>query len=120
MFCQKCGKEIDDAAVVCPNCGVPTENYHKEQQQPNVVINNSNSNVNSVDGLVSPKSRMVTFLLALFLGELGIHRFYVGKIGTGILWLCTLGVFGIGWLVDTIMAGVGAFRDSYGRPIKNW
>ena len=50
---------------------------------------------------VSDKSRTVVFLLAFFLSELGIHRFYMGKIGTGILWLLTDGLFTIGWLKPT-------------------
>ncbi|NLA05843.1 MAG: TM2 domain-containing protein [Firmicutes bacterium] len=66
----------------------------------------------------SPKSKMVALLLCFFLGYLGIHRFYVGKIGTGILWLITLGFLGIGELVDLIMIIVGSFTDSEGRVLK--
>ena len=122
MYCQKCGKEIDDSAIVCPNCGVPTSNYHQTQQQPNIVINNSNTNTN-VNGFgvgISPKSRLVALLLCFFLGVLGIHRFYVGKIGTGLIWMLTLGLGGIGVLVDFILILLGAFRDKYGLVIKNW
>lgn len=114
MFCAKCGQEIDDAAVVCPHCGVQTANM-QAQQQPQVIITNTNTNVNG--DLVSPKSKIVALLLAIFLGYLGIHRFYVGKIGTGIIWLLTAGVFGIGWVVDIIWIIIGGFKDSYGRRL---
>ena len=63
----------------------------------------------------SPKSRLVAFLLCFFLGELGIHRFYVGKVGTGLLWLFTAGFLGIGTLVDFIMILCGAFKDKEGK-----
>lgn len=68
---------------------------------------------------VSPKSKLVAALLCFFIGGLGVHRFYVGKIGTGILWLLTFGLFGIGTLVDFIMILVGSFKDGAGLPIKN-
>jgi hypothetical protein len=69
---------------------------------------------------ISPRSRLAALLLCFFLGALGIHRFYVGKIGTGILWLITLGFLGIGALIDFIMIIVGAFRDKEGRPLTRW
>ena len=69
---------------------------------------------------VSEKSRTVTLLLCIFLGYLGIHRFYAGKAGTGVLWLLTGGVFGIGWIVDIIMVATGNFTDKTAKFIKTW
>ena len=67
----------------------------------------------------SPKNWIVTLLLCFFFGYLGIHRFYVGKIGTGILMLLTGGGFGIWLLIDFIIILVGSFTDNEGLPIKN-
>ena len=66
----------------------------------------------------SNKSRLVVTLLAFFLGGLGVHRFYVGKIGTGILMVITFGGFGIWSLIDLIMIILGKFTDKDGNLIK--
>ena len=70
--------------------------------------------------MASEKNRTVALLLCIFLGGFGIHRFYVGKVGTGIIWLLTGGVFGIGWLVDLIMIIVGSFTDKGGNFVSEW
>lgn len=66
---------------------------------------------------ISEKNHTTVLLLGIFLGWLGIHRFYVGKTGTGILWLLTGGVFGVGWLVDVVWLLGNCFDDWSGAPI---
>jgi TM2 domain-containing membrane protein YozV len=68
--------------------------------------------------MVSEKGFVPTLLLCFFLGMFGVHRFYVGKIGTGLLQLLTLGGLGIWNFIDFIMIAVGNFRDKQGNPIK--
>lgn len=68
----------------------------------------------------SPKSRLAATLLCFFLGVLGIHRFYVGKVGTGLIQLLTGGGLGIWVLIDFIMILVGTFRDKEFRVLSNW
>ena len=65
----------------------------------------------------SQKSKGAALVLCVLLGYMGIHRFYVGKIGTGILWLLTLGCFGIGWIVDIVMLCCNKFADKSGAII---
>jgi len=69
---------------------------------------------------VSARSRLVALLLCFFLGTLGVHRFYVGKIGTGILMLITLGGLGIWVLIDLILILAGTFSDHEGRRVFRW
>lgn len=66
----------------------------------------------------SPKNLLVATLLCFFLGGLGVHRFYVGKVGTGILQLLTAGGLGIWWLIDFIMLLCQAFKDSDGYTLR--
>ena len=65
----------------------------------------------------SNKSWLVTFLLCWFCGAWGVHRFYVGKVGSGVLQLLTLGGLGIWTLVDWIMIICGKFKDGNGGMI---
>ena len=60
------------------------------------------------------KSKVVALILTIFLGELGIDRFYLGYIGTGILKLITCGGFGIWWLIDLIMIATGKLKPKDG------
>ena len=70
-------------------------------------------------GAISEKGFVPMILLCFFLGGLGVHRFYAGKTGTGILMLLTFGGFGIWTIVDFIMIVTGNFTDGDGRPVKS-
>ena len=130
--CPTCGAPLENGT--CGYCGyqekpaAPSPSFNTPQAgqpyvQPQIVINNQTVqsqpvySQNIVPG-ISRKSKMVALLLCIFLGGLGIHRFYVGKVGTGILYLLTGGLFGIGWIVDIIMIAIGAFKDHFDLPLR--
>lgn len=112
----------------CEYCGYKeaapsyTATAAQQAQQPvyqsQVIINNQPVQPTGVVMGVSRKNRIVALLLCIFLGTLGAHRFYVGKIGTGILYLFTMGLFGIGWVIDIVLIAVGAFKDQFDLPLK--
>lgn len=67
---------------------------------------------------MSLKSKWVAFFLCLFFGFWGVHRFYVGKIGSGVLYFCTFGLMFCGWIVDLILILTDHFFDKYNRPLQ--
>jgi len=71
-----------------------------------------------MDEQKSPKGFVPALILCILLGGLGVHRFYVGKVVTGILMILTLGGLGIWTLIDLIRIAVGSFKDRNGLPIK--
>ncbi len=122
-FCRHCGGVIPADAVVCTKCGRQVEQISQNPNGQNVVINNINNNTNGgfyTNEPVSPKNQGIALVLAAcgFVGLGGLHRFYSGKIGSGLLWFFTYGFFGIGTIVDLIHIAQGKFRDSNGLPIK--
>ena len=84
------------------------------------VFPNGKPRLDAAGNEVSEKSRLAAALLCWFLGVIGIHRFYVGKVGTGILMIVTLGGLGIWVLVDFIMILMGNFKDKEEKPLINW
>jgi len=72
------------------------------------------------ESAISPRSRGVALATGVVLGLFGGHRFYAGKIATGVLQLCTLGGLGLWWLYDMILVTAGEFTDSEGRRISRW
>ena len=123
-FCIHCGRQITDDTAFCPYCG------EKQTGMPNHDGQFGFGGANNWQStyFVSPKSKVVTALLCFFLGGLGIHRFYVGKISSGLamMFLTVFGfvlylpliVVGIWSLVDFIIIICGYFKDGQGLLIK--
>ena len=105
VFCPKCGTQHN--RKFCPECGTPAPDLGQTQQQPQpqqqapIIINNTNTNTNIVRG-GHEKNKWVALLLCFFFGFAGAHKFYEGKIGMGVLYFFTVGLFGIGVIVDFI------------------
>ncbi|MGM0607197.1 MAG: NINE protein [Candidatus Muiribacteriota bacterium] len=100
-FCSSCGYEFRGGENCCPKCGkVINENKILKQEL--------NTNW------------LITLLIAIFLGEFGVHRFINGKIGTGLLMLITFGGCGIWWLVDIILIATEQFTDANEIPVKRY
>ena len=110
-FCKFCGGRIPMDAVVCTICGRQVEELRQAQPmmgqgQPQVIINNNNNNNNNNNFGMMPgkmKDKWVAFLLCFFFGWFGAHRYYEGKIATGILYLFTFGLGGLGVLIDLLL-----------------
>jgi hypothetical protein len=106
VYCQHCGAAMDPQDRFCRKCG--WDSTGQVRQAPAVPAN------------VSEKKRLAAALLCIFLGWLGVHRFYAGKVGTGLLWLFTVGLLGLGVIADLILILAGEFKDSEGRKIYVW
>ena len=126
-FCKDCLVEVK-GRMYCKNDlgNVLDEAKHTSAGQPTINITNSNDSVNTntqnmMGGFFGAprKSRTVALILCLlgFLGFGGIHRMYVGKVGSGVLHFLTGGVCLIGTIIDLISILSGGFRDSYGQPL---
>jgi hypothetical protein len=103
-YCPKCGHELLSVGDYCSQCGLPIPPDERLYDEPDA----------------SPRSRLVALLLCVLLGYFGIHRFYVGKIATGVIWLLTGGLFGVGYIIDIIVIAVGNFTDIDGNRLVFW
>lgn len=112
-FCPYCGTE---AAMPAPKAETPVIHVHLEQ--PAVQARTERVYIErTVQPRKSELSRLVMLLLFLFLGALGVHRFYQGRFGMGVLYLLTGGLCGVGLIVDFFIILVGNPKDKYGLPI---
>lgn len=109
-FCKYCGCKIPFEAIICTQCGCQVEELKGNNYDPNVVINNNNfsnnySSANSYNNgymYGRRKNKFIALFLLIFFGFIGAHKFYEGKTGMGILYIFTMGLFGLGLIVDFI------------------
>ena len=117
MYCKSdLGNVLDEAKST--TSGQPTINITNSNQSANT---NTNANVGvGVGGIYGPqKSKMVALILCIlgFFGLAGLHRMYVGKVGSGVFHFFTYGICGIGTIIDLISILSGGFTDNFGRPL---
>lgn len=133
MYCRNCGAQIDDKAEFCIHCGVAPRNGNKfcpncGSETPELAVvcvkcgillsENKRNCSSQKDPSLSEKNGIVAFVLCFFLGCLGIHSFYCGKIGYGVAQLITCGGCGIWALIDLILIACGTYKDSEGKYVK--
>ncbi len=107
-FCITCGAEMDRGDIYCHGCGWDSRIVPKAPP-PRLVDPNP-----------SPYNRLAALLLCVLVGFFGLHRFYVGKVGTGVIWLLTLGFLGVGQVYDLVLIATGEFRDIDNRRVLRW
>lgn len=136
MLCQNCGNQISDGTRFCPECGQRQENvytgestytqhpYDENTYNGGTNANNGQYNQNYYQGMNQGKSRLAAGLLQIFLGGLGIGRFYLGYTGLGVAQLLvsifTCGVGSIWGFVDGILILCGQLdTDANGVPLRD-
>lgn len=126
--CRFCGNTLNTGDRFCRKCG--SRSFSATQAQSARTYAGTDTQYTrhgyvrqtyreTSHGLVPQgyRNKYVSFLLCLFLGVIGVHHFYEGKIGKGLVWLFTGGMFGVGYLVDLIIRFIRLFdKDEYFLP----
>ena len=129
MKCRNCGANVSEEMIKCSYCGsfLPRRAQPQPEPQttppPQEIIHRVVHTWEGADKAAyyrrtSDKSKWMAFILCFIGGNFGLHRFYARRIGTGILYLFTFGVFGIGWVIDLLLILFGKFRDADGLKLE--
>ena len=129
-FCSNCGSPLQEGQKFCDHCGsrvnIPSNQPPQQTPsqpayaQPNIYVtvqNPGNAQPNANRPQASPHSQGIVLIVWFFFGIFGGHHFLVGRMGMGLLYLCTCGLLGIGWVIDLCSILGGTFTDAFGRPI---
>lgn len=135
LNCPNCNAPLDGfdpqtGNTICPYCGTTIHDprfddlhqvleVHITGDEPTAPAQEPAAEPEPAPLAISPKSKTTALVLCAFFGVFGVHRFYVGKIGTGVIWLLTAGAFCVGWVVDLIALAGDNFTDSAGRRLSN-
>lgn len=103
-YCPNCGKPVNEETNFCPNCGMPLKSISEPKPAKETVSDDDRW--------------LITLLLCILVGSLGVHRFYTGNILTGVLMLITLGGCGVWTIVDIVMIAGNTYRDGDGKTLK--
>ena len=134
MRCPSCGANVNGAFCEYCDTKMPSEQVVTQTiNAESVVVNNyyqadsagqasrpHEQRVFTNAPVVSPKSKLVAFVLWFFLGIFGAHRFYIGSYGLAVVYLFTFGLLGIGWLVDLVLLLLDKLTDRNGLPVSSW
>lgn len=120
LYCPHCGTEMLASDRFCGGCGWDAEHPDEEPSKKERPSQREPPPTPRKTAPPSDFNRLTTFLLCLLLGFLGVHRFYVGRAGSGLVWLLTLGVFSVGWIYDLVMIATGEFQDEQGKRVVYW
>ncbi len=117
MYCKSDLGNVLNEAKQAANTGAPTINITNSNESSNVNTNTNTNNIGIGFARMSRKSRTTALILCIigFLGIAGLHRMYVGKVGSGVAHLFTCGWFFFGTFFDLISILTGRFKDSHGR-----
>jgi len=132
MFCQKCGSQNQESNQFCSGCGqslnglainpptLPSQYSAPQPYNPYPPPPHMAAGPAYYVSLTSNKSKITAIILCLLgiVGIAGVHRIYVGKVFTGILWLLTFGLLGLGTLIDLIQLALGNFTDNVNQPLR--
>lgn len=113
LYCPQCGDTMDPDQRYCTNCGWDAE---APDDAPPAAPPESPRDL----GPASNKNRLTALLLCALIGWLGLHRFYIGRPGSGVVWLLTLGFLGVGVIYDAVMLATGELVDGEGKRVLHW